>query len=170
MNMVKKNLAYLLCAGVGVLNFILLIIPYVTAFVEASGYGEMTENFSGYQVMSEFWSDLGFSGVMIGLLQIFVLIAGIALLAIGALGLLESFGVIKLMGNKGKNIAWYVLVAYAVLNLLLLVFLIVFCVSNTEEGFGASAGFKLSAGIFVTLVVALAAAVLPKVPALNAKN
>ena len=162
---IKSSIAYLSCAAVGLLNFFWLIIPYVAAFVDTS-FGSESEGVSGYKVMSEFWSDFGFGGVMSGLFQIFALVLGVCALAWGVLGLLGELGVAKILpdaigGFSSKKIAKILLIAFAVVEILLLIFLIVLCAQNTEEFKGQSAGVRFSAGMFISLAFALAGAVLP---------
>lgn len=165
MSLIKKNIAFISAAAVGFLNFFWLIIPYVAAFVDTA-FGSGSETISGYGVMSEFWSDCGFGGVMSGLFQIFALIAGILLLAVGALGLLRGLAAVtsipeSVLGISLEKIARMLLVAFAVIELLLLIFLVVLCSSNTEKAYGASAGLRFSAGMFISLAFALAGAALP---------
>jgi len=155
----RKNFLWILCGGIGVLHFILLAIPYVSAFYKYGSIGG-SEGASGYRVM-DIWE--GFSGVMSSLIQIFVLIVSIALLAIGVVALLKEFGIFDITGKFGnidlKKYGEYGLLAYAGLNILLFVFLLIFCIANTESMGGAKAGFRLSAGIFITLIVAIGAVV-----------
>lgn len=165
MKTLKTNLSYLLSAAIGVLTFVLFAIPYLSLYVD-SFLGGASEGFSGYKVM-DLW-DGGFSGVMSSLLQILVLVSAILLLAIGVCGLLKAFGILKafpetLGGIESKKIAHFGLIGYAILNTLLLVFLIIYTSSNSDGNELISAGVSLSAGIFVTLVLAIGAAVTPVV-------
>ena len=174
-NKILSNLSYVCCAALGLLNFILLAIPYVASFVsydlgEWGGKQSDSAGISGYNVM-RLW-DGGFGGVMSALFQILILILGIAMLAYGVCGLLKAFGTFKAFPDKlgkleTKKIGEYALFGYAGLNGLLLVFLIILCATNTktDNSFGstASAGIRLSAGIFVTLVFAVFAVVALKV-------
>lgn len=171
-NKIKNNLIYVFSAGLGLLNFILLAIPYVASFVkyDLGEYGGKYSNsagISGYKVMS-LW-DGGFGGVMSSIIQIFILLLGIALLAYGICGLLKSFGVFdkfpdKLGKFETKKLGEFGLFGYAGLNVLLLIFLIILCATHTESeaGFG-SAGIRMSAGIFITLIFAISAVVALKI-------
>lgn len=159
---IKKNLIWFLCAALGVLQFILLAIPYFAAFAE--GYGQsMSEGFSGYKVM-DLW-DGGFGGVMSSITQILILILGIVLLAIGAIGLLKAFDVVDLTDKLGKlnlkDLAKKGIFAYGGLQVLLFIFMIIFTASNTETesfmGVTVSAGVRFSAGLFITIVIVGAA-------------
>ena len=96
MEKIKSNLAYVGCAILGLLNFILLAIPYISSYYsydlgEWGGKQSSSDGISGYKVM-DLWEG-GFSGVMSSLIQLFVLLGGIALLAWGVLGLLKAFGI-----------------------------------------------------------------------------
>ncbi len=175
MEKIKSNLTYVMCAGLGLLNFILLAIPYIASFYsydlgEWGGKQSDSEGISGYKVM-DLWEG-GFSGVMSSLIQLFVLLGGIALLAWGILGLLKAFGLFgqfpdRLGKFESKKIGEYGLFGLAGLNLLLLVFLIIFTAANSESyseyGYESSAGFRLSAGIFISLVITVCAVVALKV-------
>lgn len=165
MKTLKTNLTYLLSAAIGVLTFVLFAIPYLSIYASLLG-NSASEGINGYQVL-DLW-DSGFAGVMSSLLQVLVLVSAIALLAFGACGLLKAFGILKafpetLGGIESKKIAHFGLIGYAILNALLLVFLIIFTSSNSDGNELISAGVSLSAGIFVTLVLAIGAAVTPVV-------
>lgn len=174
-NKILSNLSYVFCAALGLLNFIWLAIPYVASFVsydlgEWGGKQSVSAGISGYRVMS-LWSG-GFGGVMSALFQILILILGIAMLAYGVCGLLKAFGSFKAFPDtlgkfETKKIGEYALFGYAGLNVLLLVFLIILCATNTESaneyGSSVSAGIRMSAGIFITLIFAVGTVVALKV-------
>ena len=172
MNVIKKNWAYFCCAVLGLFNFILLAIPYIAAFADY-GFVSLTEGISGYRVM-DMW-DGGFSGVMSSLLQIFILILGIALLALGVMGLLKAKGVCKALPDKlgkfeSKKVGEIGLLVMTILNVLLLVFLIIVTVQNTEGDSSGRAGIKLSAGIFLAIIFWAAAYVGGKLIAKKANS
>lgn len=166
MDMIKKNLNWLLCAALGVLQFILFAIPYFAVFVDAGTFGSQSENFSGYTVIDlmgdDKWEEFsGFGSVMSSITQILILITGIVLLAIGAIGLLKEFAnvdITDMLGNLNlKKVSEYGIYAYGGLNVLLLIFMIIFTASNTESFGGYTLGIRFSAGLFITLVIAGAA-------------
>ena len=175
MEKIKSNLAYVGCAVLGLLNFILLAIPYISSYYsydlgEWGGKQSSSDGISGYKVM-DLWEG-GFSGVMSSLIQLFVLLGGIAILAWGVLGLLKAFGIFDKfpdrLGNiESKKIAEFGIFGLAGLNVLLLVFLIILSIANTESyseyGYSGSAGIRLSAGIFISLVITVGAAVALKI-------
>lgn len=156
----------------GFLNFILLAIPYIAIFYSYE-FGDMfggsrTESggVSGYKVM-DLWGS-GFGGVMSSIVQIIILILGIALLAWGVMGLLKAFGYFDAFPDKlGKlessKLGQLGLFGLAGLNILLLVFLIILTATNTESGYGLTAGYRLSAGIFISIVFTAGAAVALKI-------
>ncbi len=170
-NKILANLSYVFCAGLGLMQFILLAIPYVASFYSYDygsygGKGSDSEGISGYKVM-DLW-DGGFGGVMSSLFQILLLLLGIAMLAYGVLGLLKAFGMFDKLPDKvgkfsTKKVGEFALYAYAGLNVLLFIFLIILCASNTESessyGYTVSAGIRLSAGIFITLIFAVGSVV-----------
>lgn len=178
LKIIKRSWSYVASAAIGILNFILLAIPYVTVYFRM-GERESTESVSGYKVM-DFW-DLGFGGVMSSLIQLLVLITGILLFAYGVVGLLKEFGIFKELPDKlgkvdAKKLAEYGLALLAALNVLLLIFLIVTCAANSESeifyGVEIAGGYRLSAGIFISIVLTACAALAPyvlnkKLPAVN---
>ena len=91
---------------------------------------------------------------------------GIALLAWGVLGLLKAFGIFDKfpdrLGNiESKKIAEFGIFGLAGLNVLLLVFLIIFSATNSESY--SEYGMEGSAGIFISLVITVGAAVALKI-------
>ena len=175
MEKIKSNLAYVGCAILGLLNFILLAIPYISSYYsydlgEWGGKQSSSDGISGYKVM-DLW-EVGFSGVMSSLIQLFVLLLGIGLLAWGVLGLLKALDILpqfpdKLGGFESKKLGEFGLFGFAGLNVLLLVFLIIFSAANSESyseyGYSSSAGIRLSAGIFISLILSVGAVVALKV-------
>ena len=175
MKKIKSNLAYVGCAILGLLNFILLAIPYISSYYsydlgEWGGKHSSSDGISGYKVM-DMWEG-GFSGVMSSLIQLFVLLLGIGLLAWGVLGLLKALDILpqfpdKLGGFESKKLGEFGLFGFAGLNVLLLVFLIIFSAANSESyseyGYSSSAGIRLSAGIFISLILSVGAVVALKV-------
>ncbi len=163
MKNIKNSLIYCISAFVGLFTFVFFAIPYLTAFAEVWGH-KGKENLNGYEIMN-LWEN-GFCGVMVSLLQIFVLVCAVVLLAWGALGILKEFGIIKefpiqIAGVEPKKLSFFALAAYVALNVLLLIFLIAFVIANTESGKYASAGFSLAAGEFITLVISGCAVAAP---------
>ncbi len=169
-NKLLSNLSYVLCVGLGLFNFIFLAFPYLSVYAsyelgEGVGSSSQSAYVGGYKVMS-LWGG-GFGGVMSSIFQILILVFGIAMLVYGAYGIVKAF---ELLENDivpenlcSKKYARYALYGYAALNVLLLIFLIIYCATQTEKvsEFGASleVGVRLSAGIFITLVFAAAAIV-----------
>lgn len=127
---IKKNLAYVFCAALGVTNFIWFAIPYLTGF-------------NAYDFMS-YGFDFGtFGFIMAAIIQIFALIGTIALLAIGGAGLVLVI-TDKTVNFDLKKIAKLALMVMAVLSVLMLIFVLV----AIEFEFSA-----VSAGGFIWLVV-----------------
>ena len=171
----KSNLTYVVCAVLGLFNFILLAIPYISSYYsydlgEWGGKQSSSDGISGYKVM-DMWEG-GFSGVMSSLIQLLVLLLGIGLLAWGVLGLLKALDILpqfpdKLGNLESKKLGEFGLFGFAGLNVLLLVFLIIFSAANSESyseyGMEGSAGIRLSAGIFISLILSVGAVVALKV-------
>lgn len=160
-NKLKSNLDYVFCAGLGFLNFILFAFSYAASYWEYDlgswgGVQSSSLGISGYQLM-KLWEG-GFGGVMSSFIQLIIFLAGLGMLAWGVCGLLKAFDILpQFPGRIGKfdngKITEYALFGMAGLQVLLLVFLIIFTASNSESAYGTSAGIRLSAGVFVTLVV-----------------
>ncbi len=148
MEKLKGNFSYIFCAVLGALNFVFFAIPYISANV-----GNMSEGISGYTIMSDMW-ETDFAGVMSALIAVLILVASIEMLAIGVMGLVKAFAKADKIPNLVK-LADVGLFAYAILNALLLLFLVIFTISNSEEILGIEIGYSLSAGIFVSLALAV---------------
>ncbi len=168
-NKVLANLSYIMCAGLGLLNFIFLAIPYVASFMKDAS-NDFSMNVSGYALMSA-W-DAGAGGVLSALVQIFVLIFGLMMLGYGICGILKMCGVFdqfpdKIGAVKSKQLAEIALYIFLGLNALLLIFMIILTATNTETveeyGYSMSAGIRFSAGIFISLIFTIGAIVALKV-------
>ena len=130
---IKKNLAYVFLAALGITNFIWFAIPYITGM-------------NAYDIMS--WGfDLGtFGFVMAAIIQIFALIGTIAVLGLGIFGLALVI-TDKTVNFDLKKIAKLALAIMAAMSVLMLLFIII-----AIEGFNG-----ISAGVFIWLVVCVGA-------------
>lgn len=162
-NKLKHNIEYVFCAGLGLLNFILFAFPYVSLYADFDlgsfgGSQSVSEGVSGYSVMVELW-DFGFVGTISAMVQIIIFIVGIALLAGGITGLLNEFRYLPVFPKEigehdNKQISEWALRFMAALHVLQLILLTIFSISNSEDAMGfGSAGFRLSAGIFISLII-----------------
>ncbi len=167
-NKLLSNLSYILCAGLGLLTFIFFAVPYVTSFLTLYTTGWKQENtvdiVNGYQALTKFWGE-GFFFVISAILQILVLLLGVAMLAFGVWALLKVFNVVKIFPEKvwkleSKRLSAYALYAYAALQGLLFLFLSLSCATRTgterNDLYTLTSGFRLNAGIFIAIVFALA--------------
>ncbi len=167
-NKILDNLSYLFCACLGLLNFILLAFPYTAIKINMGPYGNLSEGISGYRIMELF--DANFGGVMSALIQVLILVVGVAMLVWGVLGLLKGFGVFNKFPDKlgkfdCKKIAEILLYVFAVLLFLLLVFLIVYVASNNadlRQFYGDEMKLVISAGVFISLVISVGSIVIYK--------
>ncbi len=153
-NKILSNLSYIFCVGLGLFHFIFLAIPYVARFV--SGSYDYTYHINGYGIITDLWNG-GFGGVTSGIFQILILVFVNAMIAFGIYAFFKGF--------ENNKIGEYALFGYAGLNVLLLVFLIVCCATNTSEYgyYSMSVGIRFSAGIFITLAFAIGSIVALKV-------
>ena len=163
---IKSNLAYTLCAFLGLFNFITFAFSYLGAYVEYSGESETLATKSGYGVMNLF--DTDFWGATSSLVQILILIAGIALLAIGVLGLLKAFDVLTTLPEQvekyvSDKFATFALFGFAALNTLLFVLLWIYAIANTKGDSYYEIGVSVSFGAYVAFILAVGAAVAIKV-------
>ncbi len=165
MDKIKQNLEYAFCAALGFLNFILFAIPYAASFWEYDlgawgGQQSGSEGISGYELL-KLWEG-GFGGVMSSFVQLIIFLGGLGLLAFGVCGLLRAMDILpqfpdRIGSFESKKLSEYALMGMAALQVLLLFFLIIFTASNTEReseyGYSSAAGIRLSAGIFIALLL-----------------
>jgi len=156
---IKNNLSYVLCAGIGLLNFILFAFNYVKGYMLGEEAGV-----SGYKMMS-MW-EFGFGGVMSSIVQISIFILGIILLILGVIGILKVFSVAKNVpdevgGKSFSKICEFGLFLVALLNVILLFFMIIMVISSNE--FGEVMGIKFSIGVFLSIIITVGTFVVLKV-------
>lgn len=149
---------WIIYMAAGLFTFIWFAIPYIVRF--GDGY-ILDGGANGYNVMG-FWNS-NFSGAMSSLIQIFILIFAVMLIVVGIIGLLEQLNVIrfseKLLGipffNKYgitlKRLGFFILIGYAALNVLLLIFLIILCSTISDTMRSVLYEVRLSAGVFISL-------------------
>lgn len=142
---ISRNLSYVFSAAIGLLNFIFLALPHLSAF--------SVLKFSGYNLLE---SSGNFVATMVCIITILILLLGIALLVWGVCGLLKAFDYFPSFPSKvgeyeSTKIAQLGLILYTGLYVLLLIFLIIECTSVI--------GVTLGIGIFVALILSGAALV-----------
>ena len=159
MAFVKKNLAYLCCAVVGLLNFFWMMIDYAAA--EMFG---VKASMTAYDILENLDESTDITGsTFMGIMTVVTFALGIVILAYGVCGLLKGLGIFKVFPDQiagvcAQKIAAYLLIAFAIAEALLLVALIIFCSADVS---GIENPYDLAAGIFVALVVALIGAAAP---------
>lgn len=167
MDILKKNYKALTAAFLGLFHFILLAIPFASAFVKTVGYSK-SEGVSGYICLGSQMGELKV-GIFLQIAQILFLIAAIGLLLIGAYMLLSAFlgDKINLPQSFGPISPTYLYtwihLGYAVTGILMFVATVVVSIANTKSqdfygyttsagvaiGVGSILGFVLSVGSFV---------------------
>lgn len=163
---VKKNLRWIVCAFLGLFHFVLLAMPFITAYAKYSGDSE-TQSQSGYKTLSfEIMEELD-AGVLVSLLQILLLIVAIVLLLLGAYVLVkaflgdmisskanfelpESFGPLKVKGLC--NITYLV---YAAVNVLLFLSGVLVSLMNSDSFMGVKIGLYPSVGSYLMLILSV---------------
>ena len=163
MAFVKKNLAYLCCAAVGLLNFLWMLIDYAA--------GEMLgvkASMTGYDILDNLSEGSDITGAtFMGVMTVVTFVLGIIILAYGVCGILKALGIFKafpdqIAGICTKKIAAYLAIAFALAEVLLLVAIIIFCSAEIDLGIASMENpYELAAGIFVALAVALVGAAAP---------
>lgn len=154
----KKLLSHILATCMGAITFVLFAIPQLTTFIKANGkyqLKEYQEKINGYELM-KLW-DTEFAGVMTSLFQVLVLVCAIALLVYGVMGILKETGVLKseaICKFVCSKISALGILAYAVLNVLVIFFVLIYC-GQTKVEFGETVtGVKATIGLFLPLVLA----------------
>lgn len=164
-NNVKANLRSLVCAFLGLFQFVLLAIPYAAAYMS---YGDETESrgFSGYQVLGDEMGGAD-AGFLATLFQILAFICGIVLLLSAAYLLVKAFFGVDMPDQFGPvsaaKVRDFALMGYAGTNVLLFVSLIIISLANSEEMFGVEMGVSLGFGIFLAIILSVGAFVALKV-------
>jgi hypothetical protein len=153
----KKLVMWGFPAALGFLSFILMAIDYIESFISVGSILDESQGYNGYKLLDMF--EFEKYGSVISIVQIMVLVVSIFLLVIGALGILKEYKIINLPESVAEMPISYFsklgMIVHTALNLILLVFTIILTVDYTEKnGFG-TLGFRLSAGIFIMLIVSL---------------
>lgn len=175
---IRANLKWVFAGLFGLLNFILLAIPY-SAYCSYSG-NVWSENYaetlrqtrsgiSGYDLVDLGrvlqGTDAAAAGSAAATFNIFALLVGLAMLAICACGILKYYGILSIPDKLGRmktdfvvDIAFFAMIG---LNLLVMICLsAVHGISLTERQIGDDTftiGYALSAGVFLTLIFATGA-------------
>lgn len=163
MDILKKNYKAFTAAFLGLFHFILLAIPFVSAFVKMTGMSQ-SKGVSGYICLGSQMGELKV-GVFLLIAQILFLVAAIGLLLIGAYMLLSSFlgDQLNLPQSFGPISPTYLYtwihLGYAATGILMFLATVVVSIANTQSGeyysagisigIGSILGFVLSAGSFV---------------------
>ena len=169
MDKIKSNLNYVLCAFLGLFHFVFLSFRYITAFMSYDGEREGEKLCSGYGLM-EFelfeGADGRFLVILAAIIQILLLVLAFAMLVVGVMALLKSFGQFdqfpdQIGGFETSKLAGWALLGYGAANVLILLLLIIFGFANTESYGRLRGGVCAGFGIFFTAFFALAGALCP---------
>ena len=153
--MLKKNLSAILCAVIGLFAFICSAFTYVGCENSAGAY-------TGFDIFSDEFktakdADISCAGI-IPVVQVLILVVGGLMLVWGVLALLKGMGKLAqfpdaIAGVKTSVISKIMLAAMAVLNILQLVFIILF-VADLNDLIDA---YKLGFGSILALILAVGA-------------
>lgn len=169
------NISYFISLGLGIFTYILLAIPYLRVKISDTSTDIVSEyikptTLNGYDIMN-LW-DNGFSGVVTSLLQIMIILCSLALIFYGIIGILIVFKVIHNLelpeGLPMKKIGNIIFYTFGIVNVLLLVFLIIFATAHTriigQIGNGSIKQIvSINAGVFIMLIFSFAAIVASKI-------
>lgn len=166
MDTVKKNLRWIVGAFLGLFHFILLAIPYASAFA-SFGSEKQSEGISGYTTLSEF-GDLD-AGFLVVLFQILALICAVVLLLSSAYVLVKTFFGEQIAAKtkfnmpdafgpvEVKQVASLALLGYAAVNGAVFLSTVIVSIANTQSMFGISAGIGLGFGVFLAVILSFGA-------------
>ena len=173
-NNVKANLRGLVCAFLGLFQFILLAIPYASVY-SSTLRSSWSESLSGYGLLGNkltdlyeqsFWMEMT-GGVVPFIFQLIAFICGIVLLLSAAYLLVKAFFGVEMPEQFGPvsvaKVRDFALMGYAGANALLFVSLIIISLANSEELLGAEMGVGLGFGIFLAVILSVGAFVALKV-------
>ncbi len=132
---IVKNLSYIFCAGLGLFAVILLAFPYLKIKMREGVFTSIGGVVSGYSILAMF--DYGYAGIVSAILQILVLLVSVLMLVYGIIGLIKSFikneqTPAKIGNVKSKTITEIALLVYSALNALLLIFLVILCINDSQ--------------------------------------
>ena len=158
----KKLLSHILAIFIGVFTFVAYALNYITAFVKYNGEYQMKDEMgkiTGYELIDFELFEGKFSGVMLGIFHILVLVAAVVLVAYGVLGLLKELGVLNNESSLAKVVKarWSVLglIVYAALNVFVIIFAISWCGTTVTEFGNSSTGLKVMFGLFLPLILSV---------------
>ena len=100
----KRLITPIISIGVGFFTFIFMIMDYLSI-----SYGWISAGSNGYESIGDFFEladssiDAGFLGIFIGIALIFILIAALAMIAMGVFGLLKETANINVLPDATLN-------------------------------------------------------------------
>lgn len=132
---ILKNLSYIFCLGLGLFTFILFAFPYLVIKMREGIVTNIGGKVSGYSIMAMF--EYGFAGIMCAILQILVLLVATLMLVYGTIGLIGVFVKdkkcpIQIGKVRSQTLAKIAMLIYSALNALLLIFMIIVCVNDSQ--------------------------------------
>ena len=165
------NFSYVLAAGLGLLNLILMAFTFMQSYAEFRNESEVLGSYTGYKLMDfDLWEGTASSGLgtLISLVMILALLVTLALLVIGALALLKEFDVIQQFPEKignieTKTLTEALLIINAGLFMVGTVFMLIFCGANTSSAGSWKSGLRGTFGLYFTMIVNVATYVCLKV-------
>lgn len=183
MEKIKSNFTYALCAALGLLQMLFMMMPFYGVFMKAMGQSESV-NFNGFSLLKmkfaamggdlgEAMEELGggdglssgFLFTMAGILQLLALLLALAMLTIGVLALLKEYNMFdkfpeKLGNYETKKLANLAIRVFGALNFVSLMLLVMFGAANTLEesfwGITVSAGVSVGAGAWLAGIIGFA--------------
>ena len=156
----KKIVSHVLAIFIGAFTFISFSFNSLTTFVKVGKEYVLKDSqakINGYELM-KLW-DTEFAGVMTSLFQVLIVVAAVLLVIYGVIGLLKEYDVFKCeCADKYINGKYSLmgLMIYAGLNVLMIVFVLIYCGQNKVTYGESSAGVKACFGLFIPLILSVA--------------
>ncbi len=157
MAFIKKHFYGLVAAGLGVLQFILLAMPFANATVTSFWGGTQTVTANGYETLS--------GGTAYSVFLVISMIVGILLMLIGAYALVRSLAVPSLPDGFGKfhvnKICKFALWGFGGIVLLTLTIGLIEALDASASAYGIQARAGIGAGCWLYALLAASGAAAP---------
>lgn len=156
----RKIVSHVLAIFIGAFTFISFSFNSLTTFVKVGKEYILKDSqakIKGYELM-KLW-DTEFAGVMTSLFQVLILVAAVLLIIYGVIGFLKEYDVFKCeCADKYINGKYSVmgLMIYTGLNVLMIVFVLIYCGQNKITYGETVAGVKACFSLYLPLILSVA--------------
>lgn len=166
---IKKLINGCLYAGVGLFGFIFMAFDYVFMFFGSNSAGFPLGQGTGYGFigLDASGTELDFIKILPSILLVFVIIFCIALLALGAVKILDACGIeitfLTPYNALIEKITKIFTLVYMCVNGASFLFTLIWCLANTKSAYGYSVGYAPGVGAYFLLIFAVAVYVVPMI-------